>query len=551
MTVQQAIQLGLEHHNAGRLQAAEQIYRQVLAQSPEHPEALHLLGVLALQIGRSDVAVDLLQRAVKVDAHPLYLSNLAEAHRHRGELHAAEAAARASIERAPNLAVAYANLGTILVDQKQLNEAEEVLRRAIQMAPEMPGPLTTLGALLLERGDLDAAIDLGRRAVAGAPRHAIAHNNLATALEKKGDLSEAEKSYRFAIECDPRFVEALNNLGSLLRKQSRIDEAMSIWNQALAIRPDFASAQWNLALATLARGDYKRGWPLYESRFRCEHSQHSWREYGVPRWQGEPLVGKTLFLHSEQGIGDTIQFARFIPILAQRGARVILGCHAELIELMRTVPGIADVVAMDASTPTFDAHLQLMSLPFILRTTLDTIPSTVPYLSADPDRAAQWARRFADVDGLKVGLVWAGRSTHHDDAFRSMALATLQPLAHAQGVHFFSLQKGEAADEIERVSAAFPISDLGRELNDFRDTAAVVENLDLLISVDTSPAHLAGALGKPVWTLLASSPDFRWMYDREDTPWYPTMRLFRQKRRGEWSDVIVRVVDELRQLSKP
>jgi tetratricopeptide (TPR) repeat protein len=546
MTIDQAIQLALQHHNAGQLQQAEQIYRQILQQSPEHPEALHLLGVLALQVGRADAAADLIGKAVAGDPQALYYSNLCEALRRVGRLDDAEAAARSAIQSSPQMAVAHVNLGTILLDQQRVNEAEAALRRAVELSPRMANALTMLGNVLMEKNDLDGAIEHGRRAIAADPTLPAAHNNLATALERRGDLEAAEESYRRAIALDERFVEALTNLGSLLRKLGRMNGAVECWNRALTIRPSNPDAQWNLALATLALGDFEHGWPIYESRFACAHSRRYWREYPVPRWQGESISGRTILLHAEQGLGDTIQFARFIPILADRGATVVLECQDALVELMKTVPGIGKVIATGQSPPTFDTHLQLMSIPAVLHTRLDTIPARVPYLFADESRAQQWAQRAANIQGLKVGLVWAGRPAHEDDSIRSMPLEMLAPLGQLQNVTFFSLQMGPARDQIASLAHTLPLIDLADDLHDFGDTAAAIQSLDLLISVDTAPAHLAGAMGKPVWTLLATAPDFRWMYDRTDTPWYPTMRLFRQTRRGDWSEVVAAVVEQLR-----
>jgi tetratricopeptide (TPR) repeat protein len=546
MTIEQAIQLALQHHNTGQLAQAEQIYRQVLEQSPKHPEALHLLGVLALQVGRPDVAVELITQAIAGDPRALYHSNLSEALRRIGRLDAAEAAARSALRASPQMLVAQVNLGTILLDQHRLADAEAALRRALQLSPQMASALTMLGNVLLEKNDLDGAIEQGRRAIAADPNLPAAHNNLASALERRGDLEAAEEAYRRAVALDERSVEAITNLGSLLRKLGRMDSAVECWQRALAIRPNNPDAQWNLALATLALGDFEHGWTLYESRFACAHSRRYWRDYPVPRWQGESLAGRTILLHAEQGLGDTIQFARFVPALSERGAAVVLECQPALVELMKTVPQIAAAIPTGEPPPRFDTHLQLMSVPAVLRTTLQTLPASVPYVFPDAARSEQWAQRFGDLRGRKIGLVWAGRPTHEDDAARSMPLAALLPLAEVGDASFISLQLGPSAAQISDIASRLPLIDVSEHLHDFRDTAAVIDNLDLLITVDTAPAHLAGALGKPVWTLLATAPDFRWMYDRTDSPWYPTMRLFRQKRRGDWSEVVAAVVDELR-----
>lgn len=551
MSIDEAMKLAMEHHAAGRLHQAEQIYRSVLQQFPGHPDALHLLGVLAQQVGRLDVSIELISRAIAVNPRVgVYYSNLAEAYRKAGILDRAEDACRQAIRLQPDSPAAHLNLGVVLHARGQLQQAEAALRRAVQLQPNLAAALTALANVRLAQGDVEAAIDLGRRAVAADPTHAAAHNNLATALESKDLLQEAECEYRKAIELEPRCAEFFNNLGNTVRKLGDLPQAIRCWQHALELRPDYLDAQNNLGMAYLAVGDFARGWPLLESRFKRPPGSEYCRQYsGIPRWTGFDLLGKTILLYPEQGYGDVIQFARFIRPLADLGATVIFHCPAELVTLMKGVDGMGQVIGPDQPLPSFDTHQALLSVPWVLKTTLETLPAKVPYIRVDPTLLAVWRDRVKEYpEKLKVGLAWAGRPTHADDKHRSMPLKFLQPLVEVSNVRFFSLQKGQASAQLAEVSLNFPVVDLQNELHDFADTAAAIANLDLVISVDTVIVHLAGALARPVWTLLPFAADYRWMLDREDSPWYPTMRLFRQSRPGDWPGVVARILNELRKL---
>jgi tetratricopeptide (TPR) repeat protein len=360
-------------------------------------------------------------------------------------------------------------------------------------------------------------------------------------------LEEAEAEYRKAIQLDPKFFAAMDNLGTIIYRQGDLKAAMTWWEKAVSIAPDYAGAVWNRAIGTLALGDFERGWPMFEYRLTNGPSRVYYREYpGIPPWTGFDLRGKSILLYPEQGYGDVIQFARFIPVLADMGAKVILHMPSEMIELMKRVPGVSRVVGPDEELPGFDTYRALMSLPMVLKTTLSSLPGKIPYIEPDAARDAQWKERLAPYAGTrKIGIAWAGRPTHRDDARRSMSLSRLAPLADVPGISLFSLQKGDAANQLREVPFGSRIIDLQDQIPDFADTAAAIANLDLVIAVDTAVAHLAGAIGKPVWLLIATAPDYRWMLDREDSPWYPTMRLFRQKTRDDWDEVILRVRDEL------
>jgi Tfp pilus assembly protein PilF len=478
LTIQQAFDLALQHHQAGRLGEAEQLYRQILARQPGHIQAMHNLGQIALQAGRNDAAVDLIRRATSLG---------------------------------PNYAEAHNNLGNALRAQGQLDEAIAAYRRAFALNPNLPE----------------------------------VHNNLGNALAEKGQLEEAITAYRQAISLRPEYAEAHYNLGSALKEQGQLDEAIAAYRQAIALKPNLPEAHNNLSLALLARGDFQQGWEEYEWRWKCKGFPPP-RNFAQPQWDGGPLEARTLLLHAEQGLGDAIQFIRYLPLVAQRGGRIIIECQAELQRLFQPTAGRFPVLVFGQPLPAFDLHCPLLSLPRVFGTDLTNIPKIVPYLHAADEDARRWQHRLADRSPLiKVGLVWAGNPRRKHDRNRSMKLANLAPLGRVPGVRLFSLQKGEAAAEAKTPPPGMELVDWTEELKDFADTAALIDNLDLIIAVDTAVPHLAGAMGKPVWTLLPFVPDWRWVPGREDNPWYPSMRSFRQPRIGDWDSVIARVVEAL------
>lgn len=369
--------------------------------------------------------------------------------------------------------------------------------------------------------------------------------NALSALDR---LEEAVVSYECALAMQPQNVEALNNLGSVLHRMGRLQEALAAYERVLEFRPGDAETLFNTSFVRLAMGDYERGWAEYEWRWQAPgplRPQYATHE-GAPFWLGEEDVsGRTVLVHPEQGIGDSIQMARYVPLLAARGARVVLACYPLLMDLFRSVGGVAALIETGGAIPAFDFHVSTMSLPRAFRTALATLPAQVPYLRAPAPAAEVWRRRLVPHAGRpKVGLVWAGNPKHARDRARSIPIEKLAPLLAATRCAFFSLQKGPAAERATEQSAGALI-DYTVELASFGETAALIEALDLVISVDTAVAHLAGALGKPVWILLPTAPDWRWMHGREDSPWYPTARLFRQPASGDWDSVLRRLAREL------
>jgi tetratricopeptide (TPR) repeat protein len=576
-TIDQAMRLAFGHHQAGRLAEARAIYLEVLALDPSLPDPLDLLGVIAIQTGQFDQAVEWIRQAIAIDPRIAgYHSHLGNALRGKGQYDEAIAAWRVAIGLKGDFAEAYANLGNALRETGQIKEAVDVCRQAVRLNPGSFEALTNLGAALQETGQSDEAIiafrqalrinpdvaetynNLGnalrdtkqldeaivefQRAVELKPESADIHRNLGTALCNKGRFDEAIAAHRQAIRLKPDFSDAYNNLGVALDGKGEYADAITAYQQCLRIQPDFPGAHLNLGLIHLIRGDFRRGWPEYEWRLRVKDSAAL--NFSQPRWNGEDLKGRVILLHNEQGLGDAIQFVRYAPLVAARGGEVILYCQDCLKRVLSQIPSIEQVICEGESLPRFDVQCPLLSLPLIFKTDLNSIPAAIPYLKSDLQISGSFANRLAaEGTGRRVGLIWAGSPEHRSDRHRSVTLDQLAPLAGWRGATFFSLQKGEAAAEARHPPAGMKLIDWTADLHDFADTAALIDNLDLVISVDTAPAHLAAAMGKPVWVLLQYSPDWRWLLEREDSPWYPTVRLFRQKAVGDWTSVIRRMSD--------
>lgn len=425
-------------------------------------------------------------------------------------------------------------------------EAEAACRRLLAERPGHAPTLSNLGNVLEELGRPDEAEAAFRAAIAAQPGFALAHYNLALLLHGQRRLEEAEAAYAAAVAIRPDLAQAWSSRGAALRDLGRLDEAMAAFDAAVRLRPAYADAQLNQAMCRLAMGDFARGWAQYEWRWRTPQAARASR-LPTPPWLGrEPVAGQTVLLTAEQGLGDTLQFCRFAGQVAALGARVVLQVQPSLVRLLKRLDGVSDVVAQGGPVPPHDRWTPLMSLPLALQTRLETLPASVPYLAADPAEAAAWRARLGEARGLRLGLVWAGAARPDQpiasatDRRRSLPLSALAPLAKVAGVDLVSLQMGPAAAELAGWAGP-PIADPMQDVKDFADTAAVVANLDLVISCDTSVAHLAGAMGKPVWILNRADGCWRWLTGREDSPWYPTARLFTQSVRGDWTDIVARV----------
>jgi Flp pilus assembly protein TadD len=469
-----------------------------------------------------------------------------------GRLDEAETALKQAIHLQPGYAEAHINLAKLYADGGRPGEAEAHYRQALALSPQSPDAYNNLGILMQRTGRAAEAETALRQALALAPAFAQAHNNLGNVLKESNRLDDAILAYRQAVELQPLYADAHNNLGTALKETGRYDAAQASYQRALDIAPDNADTRLNHAMFLLLRGELKRGWPEYEYRWKTTGARTPF--YSQPLWHGaiDPM-GKTIFLHGEQGFGDTLQFIRYAKLLAARGATVYAGVPAELKTLIATCPGVTRVFGSGEPEPSFDYHCPLMSLPLAFDTELATIPAEVPYLASEPAKSAWWRNRLGQSGGQprgkRVGLVWAGNARRHNpsvhavDRQRSLHVDHYASLLAIPGLKFFSLQVGEETALQARLRPA--IIDLMADVRDFSDTAALIGELDLVISVDAAVAHLAGALGKPVWMLNRYNTCWRWLVDRDDSPWYPSMRIFRQPRPGDRDDVMDRVRDAL------
>ena len=575
----------LHLHRHGELTQAEPLYRQVLAATPRHAEALHLLGVVAVQQQRFEEADRLIAEALAISPDwAEALSNRAVALRGLGNLDQALASCDKALAVRPDFGKALSNRGNVLRDLGRLEEALASYDRALAIQPDFAETYNELGTVLQKLNRSVEATAKYQQALALNPDYVEAHNNLANALRAQGRLDEAVVHYRKALalksdipetNCNlgltlsdlgefdaalahlrqalalkPDMASAHNNLAIALYKQGRYEEARASCERSLALNPDGADAHVNLAMTHLVLGDFANGWREFEWRWRT--GQLPPLEFVQPQWAGEAVNGRVLLLHAEQGFGDTIQFCRYATLAAAK-ARVILRAPAALARLLSSLEGVERIVVEGEPLPAFDLHCPLLSLPHLFGTTLATVPDKVPYLRTDPARVHAWRPRVTALPGLRVGLCWAGEPkkppTSLMDRERSMSLDQLAALAGVAGVSFVSLQKGDAAAQIRSAPSGLIIHDWTDEITDFADTAALVETLDLVVTVDTAVAHLAGALGKPVWLLNRAQTCWRWLLGRNDSPWYPTLRLFRQPTRGDWQPVVDEVVNELTKLA--
>jgi tetratricopeptide (TPR) repeat protein len=542
----QAIELAIQKLQRGELGEAEALYRQVLATEPNNADALHMLGVIAYQTARLDMAIECFQRVIQLrplmaEAH----NSLASAYRAKGLPLQAVAACRNVVRLRENDPEAHFKLGALLREAGCADQAVDSYRKALELRPGFADAATDLGSALREAGRLDEAVTVLEQTVQQAPFSFKAHNNLGNALRVVGRLDEAEAALRTALQLRDDIAEIHVNLGHVLLQKGQLAGAIAATRQALRLRPDMADVHHNLGSILLLAGEYAEGWRELEWRWRCRNFGHMRSVPGRPRWDGSNLNGQTILLQSEAGLGDALHLARYIPMVADRGGQIVLECQKGLHPLLRNLKGVRQLITEEDPLPSVDVHCSLMSLPLAFNTTLQTIPAEVPYLAPEECLVKQWAQRLSAYPGPRVGLVWAGNPGHTHDRTRSLQLAMLAPLAAAGDITFHSLQVGDAARQMSAPPEGLKLIDHSRELTDFAETAALVTNLDLLISVDTSVAHLAGALGKAVWLMQRVAPDWRWMLVREDSPWYPTMRLFRQTTLGQWDDVIQRVADEL------
>jgi len=528
-----------------RLSEAEEAYRAVLAADPASRGAWLNLGNVLVEQGKGDEAVDAYRQALAADPdNPGLLRNLGSVLHKQGRLEDAIAHYRRATVLAPDDSTALRCLGIALHEAGELEEAAKIYRQTA-LDPGDHTILSNLAACLCDLGQYDEAMAASDLALAMKPDHAPAHTNRGIILEMCGDLDAAIAAHRRAIEADPTYSKGHANLAVALRSVGELDEALAVSHRAVALNPEQPLTRYNHAHALLMNGDLKNGFEEFRWGRKCKNWAHHYPDFNQPEWEGEGFVGRTLLVFSDYGIGDALQLVRYLPMVVARGGTVLLQVQPTLVPLFKDLPGVK-VLARGDALPPFDLQLAMMDLPRLFGTTLDSIPATVPYLTAEPTILSRWQRALRHAKGLKVGVVWAGNPLHKGDHFRSIAVEAVLPRLIVPDVQLYSLQKEmRPADAPALASLGNDIVDLAPALGSFADTAAAVDTLDLVISVDTSVAHLAGSLGRPVWMLLPYALDWRWMRDREDSPWYPTMRLFRQKKPQAWDGVIERVAAEL------
>lgn len=649
-SVQDALREGLSHHQSGRLQQAERIYRDVLATDQNCAPAWYLLGALAHHAGHSEAAAQMIERAIRLGLKNCETyNNLGECYRCLGKHQEASDAYQASLqlnpnhaetlnnfgllfnnlgrfpdaipmlEKAlilnPNLPAAHYNYGVTLAGLGRVDDSIKAWQAAVQLNPEYLLALKDLGITLQARGRVDEAVGVLRRLVERYPDFAEGHADYADALSaanmheeaireakralefvpnrpdfhntlgivyyRAGRFEEALQATLKAVELDPNFVPAIDNIGNIYDKMenyveaarwfervlsidpanlstckglftayfktNRCVEALELAERVLRHEPNHPRVHFDRGMILLAMGRYIEGFEEYEWRVRCKGFQYLSRSFQQPLWDGSDQPGRTLLVYGEQGFGDIIQFIRYVPLVLQKGLKIIAEVSPPLCPIIESIPGITKVVPFGSLLPEFDLHSPLLSLPRIFKTTVETIPQQVPYLFPDKARIDRIRSSVAmHARGLKVGLVWGGNE--RVDPKRSTSIKSLSVLSDMPNVSWFSLQTDEHREKLKDAPPEMNILDLGRGVNDFADTAAIMSEMDLIITIDTASAHLAGALGMKTWTLIPFVPDWRWFLTGDTTPWYPTMRLFRQEQPNDWAPTIAQIKNELLQL---
>ncbi len=545
-------------HQQGCVAEAQGIYRELLERFPRQPELLHLLGVASYQTGRHEAGERLIGEAIRL--RPGYAeaySNRCNALQALGRYEEALASSREAIRLRPDCAAAYLNQGNALQALGRYEEALRSYAEVLRLNGSSAEAYSNRANVLHTLQRYDEALQNYAEAIRLHPGYADAYANRGNMLLDMGRFEEALANCETAIRLKPDYVEAHMNRGVVLQALRRDVQALSSYDEAIRLRPDYAEAHWGRSLLQLQSGKYRDGWRGYEWRWKLKTCSRSGLGFSQPMWSGqEPLSGKTILLHAEQGLGDTIQFCRYVPMVAALGARVMLMVQPELVALLGSLGGVAEIITPEQALPEFDYHCPLLSLPLAFGTTLESIPSPGAYLKADPARIERFRRLLGLRHRPRVGLVWSsGYHPIHPEWFaaysrRNIGIEHISKL-DMRGIGFVSLQKGEPAESEfrRRYRALWPQGNmvaLTEQLHDFADTAGLVANLDLVIAVDTSVVHLAAALGRPVWLLSRFDGCWRWLVDREDSPWYESVRIYRQERPGDWATVLRRVSEELR-----
>jgi len=581
-TAANTLAAALEKHRAGDLATARTLYDEVLAANPLDFDALHLKGALLRRLGDAAAAVASIEKAIAavparaLDAQLNLANALFDAGRHADAIRHYDQALAAmpddanawtrrgdaqqllgdnagcveSYKRAlalsGNVAATWYNLGLALCKLDRAAESLEAVERAIALRPAYGDALKLAGNALTTLGRMREAGERFKASLALKPDDAELESGLAHALHMQGRHQAARAHYDRAIALRPGFTEAYVNRAVLSLETRDMAAGLADFENAIASEPNHAMAHRAASAVLLATGDFKRGWEEYEWRWRGSQPDDRNRDFGAQRWSGDfDIAGKRILLHAEQGFGDTIQFARYVPQVAALGARIVLEVQPALKPLFSGMANVETLIGWRDPLPPVDCHCPVMSLPHAFGTTLETIPAPKSYLSAEPARVAAWREYFGDKPGLRVGFACSGSTTHKNDANRSIPIDAFLDVASG-AERFFCLQKEFRAADRAWLAHRPDIAVLNDKLKSFADTAALIEALDLVLCVDTSVAHLAGALGKPVWVLVPYNADWRWLQMRSDSPWYPSMRLFRQKRSGDWREALAEVADALR-----
>jgi tetratricopeptide (TPR) repeat protein len=511
MDLNKTIHSALEHYEAGDVKQSVGILLEILKSQPDNLDAIELLGLICYQLKDYNLAFNCFKKALQIQ---------------------------------PTDSNAYYQLGIICEERGQVDEAVILYNKAIEHHSHIHDVYIRLGKLLEKKGQMSLALTYLKRAVELRTKIEETSNDYNVIKQTADSLNEAIVAYKKAIELNPHMPEIYDKLSLALIEKGQYEEALICSKKAIELNPHLHSAHWNIALMHLLHGNFDEGWKGFEHRSNKE--EMSTRLNLIkPIWNGSDITGQTILLIAEYGLGDTIHFIRYASLLAQQDVNVICVCQNELSALLKKADGISLIIPVGEAIPEFNVYSPLLSLPSVFKTTVESIPSKVPYIYADPSEVQKWQDRLRNAIGrIKVGLVWAGLFPEK----KSVSFDLFSPLLKLDNITFYSLQKGEASVQTKHFPRGVNFIDFTDAIEDLSDTAAVIMNLDLVISVDTSVAHLAGALAKPVWNLLPFSPDWRWMLNREDSPWYPTMRLFRQPAPGDWGSVIAKVEDELLKL---
>lgn len=541
--------LGTVLSEQGQLDEATACFRRALELNPGFAEAHRNLGAELAKQAMRDEAAACFRRALELNP------NYARAHQDlgavlvlQGQFDEAADCCRRALELKPDDAEAHANLGFVMASQKRLDDAAAHYRRALELNPGIIEAHNNLGTVLVEQEKFDEAAACFLRTMELNPNSALAHQNLAGVLTRQEKYDEAIASFRRALELEPDNALTHYSLGTVLGDQQKLDEAGACFRRALELDPDYAEAHHGYAFVLLSQAQFADGWREYEWRWKLK--DYEGPVSSQPRWTSAAGDDRTVLLFTEGGAGDALQFIRYAELVKQRCGTVMVECRRELSRLLATCAGVDRVAVRGEPLPKFDAYVPLLSLPGVFGTSLENIPAKVPYLWPNQELAQAWNDELSEVRELKVGIAWQGNAKHVADRFRSIPLAKFAGIARLRGIRLYSLQMGAGREQLTELAGQFSITDLGDRLGDFYNTAAAMVNLDLVITCDSAPAHLAGALGVPVWVALAFSPDWRWLKSRTDNPWYPTMRLFRQPAHRDWDSVVGRIEEALMKMVK-